>query len=334
VDPRPPLFIPPPGPPHRPPLGKGKGRAREGKGRASGGPSGPWESHDHGEVTNGQDWTPANPQSSSSSSWLSTSALVGKGEGKGTGKGKGKGKGEGASTGPVGRDNGSAESHEEPTDDGDDDSEATLARLLEELQRQKAITANDESEATRRLRAKQGQSQEHYNFVMVDRDDYGCDKFFGGTRGIPPEWAAFVYFNRNTNNAPREYPQGFFDLVPTIIGGRKSKPGAPSNSFFDIHFKCGEILQSLVAPEQTKFFVVCGERDRYPELHAQLKAAGCRSSHFNGHDKDFGKLLEDNFVPTEGFYWSRQPLGALTERTGRPSKGKGKGAPRSHSAFR
>jgi len=31
----------------------------------------------------------------------------------------------------------------------------------------------------------------------------GRDKFFGGTRGIPPEWAAFVYFNRNTNNAPR-----------------------------------------------------------------------------------------------------------------------------------
>ena len=48
-----------------------------------------------------------------------------------------------------------------------------------------------------------GLRQDSYTFVMLDRDNHGCDKFFVGTRAIPEDWAAWVFYNKNSVNPVR-----------------------------------------------------------------------------------------------------------------------------------
>eukprot|EP00668_Euglena_longa_P045660 GGOE01061337.1.p1 GENE.GGOE01061337.1~~GGOE01061337.1.p1 ORF type:complete len:334 (+),score=97.35 GGOE01061337.1:41-1003(+) len=256
-------------------------------------------------------------------------------------KGKGKGQGKDAallSRGGKGRDADDGSAAPSTTDPatpalGGRSKEAALQEITRHLEEAEKERTHLELGIARRLRAHRGQHQQHYYYVMVDRDDHGCDKFFGGTRGIPDDWAAWVFFNRNTTNNPREYPKGAFDLKPTLIGGRKVKPGAASNSFFDIHYRCGKLVKKVMAPEETFFFAVCGERGRYGELQAQLKKLGCNAEHFNGSDKDFGALLKQNFVDTAEFYWAPS-VPTHRSRTPVGFRAKGQGDRRSHSAFR
>mmetsp|Transcript_140880 Transcript_140880/g.245465 ORF Transcript_140880/g.245465 Transcript_140880/m.245465 type:complete len:173 (-) Transcript_140880:118-636(-) len=143
--------------------------------------------------------------------------------------------------------------------------------------------------------------QDHYTFVLVDRDNHGCDKFFTGTRGLPDDWAAYVFYNKNSVNHPREFPQGKFELVPTVIG-KKSKAMGLSNSFLDIHYQCGKTLGELVAPEESKFILVAGEKMRFGELQAQLKAGRVAAEYYDGSSNNFGALLAANFIDTQKFY--------------------------------